>query len=72
MSRICKRCERIDFGIWGTIGLIGYSLIVAALGYAFAIFEYNKALPIVVMVFGVCLWLPMYFISYHERKEQKE
>lgn len=71
-ERKCKRCGTIDFGIWGYIGLLGWSLSVAACGYALALVFANWNLPFVLIVFGLCLWLPMYFISIQERKENKE
>lgn len=72
MSRTCKRCGDIDYGIWGTIGLIGYSLIVGGLGYAFSSVFYFRSIVIIAVVFGIILYLPMAFISYHELKEEKE
>ena len=72
MNRKCKRCGRIDFGIWGYVGVIGFSLLVGALGYAIGGSFYDNSLVIVALVFGVILWLPMWFISIHEEKEEKK
>ena len=69
MSRTCKRCGEIDTGIWNTIGLIGYSLMVGALGYALASVFYFKSLVIVGVVFGIIVFLPVTFIVHHEQKE---
>ncbi|GAH54919.1 unnamed protein product [marine sediment metagenome] len=72
-ERKCKRCGRIEYGIWGRIGLVGYSLIIGAFAYAIASsFYFNfRSLVIVALVFGVILWLPMWFISIHEEREEK-
>lgn len=69
MSRKCKRCGQIDTGIWNTIGLIGYSLMIGAMGYALAGMFYFNPFVIMGVVFGVILFLPLTFISYHEQKE---
>ena len=71
-ERKCKRCESIEYGIWGTIGLLGYSMIIAAVGYTISYSFYVLSFPIVLVVFGTILWLPMVFISHHERKELEE
>ena len=69
-ERTCKKCGSIDYDIWGTIGLIGYSLIVGALGYAISVSGFfSPRMIIIAVVFGVIFWLPMWFISIHERKE---
>lgn len=72
MNRKCKRCGRIDFDIWGYIGLIGYSLVVGAFGYALSDAFFSYSIVLITIVFGVILWLPMWFISIHERKEEEE
>ena len=68
-ERKCKRCETIDYGIWGTIGLLGYSMIIAAVGYTISYSFYVLSFPVVLVVFGLILLLPMIFISHHEQKE---
>lgn len=71
MSRTCKKCGTIDYDIWGTIGLIGFSLMVASLGYALAFVLMAPRFSIVLLAFGTCLYLPLYFISLHEKRDQK-
>ena len=71
-ERKCKRCEAIDFGIWGYIGVLGFSMIIFAMGYVVSYIFNVLSLPVVLSVFGMILYLPLVFISYHERKETKE
>lgn len=72
MNRKCKRCGEIDTGIWNTIALIGYSLMVGALGYALASIFYFQSIVIMGVVFGMILFLPLTFIHYHEERKAKE
>ena len=69
-ERTCKKCGRIDYGIWGYFGLFGYSLIVGVLAYIISQIYYSPGIVIVALVFGVIFWLPMWFISIHEEKER--
>ena len=71
-ERKCKRCERIDFGIWGPFGLLGYSMVIGAFAYAFSLVYFVEWLPLILIIFGIIFWLPMFFISIHEEKENKE
>ena len=72
MSRKCRRCGEIDFGIWGTIGLIGWSMVFWALGYVMFDILHFPPLSVIAVMFGLILMLPMFFISYHENKENKK
>ena len=67
----CKECGSIEYGIWGTIGVIGYSLIVALLGYVFSQIFYDDRIIGVVCLGAVILMLPLWFISY-QNKELEE
>ena len=69
MSRTCKRCETINYGIWGYFALFGWSLLVGTMGYVLSTLFYSSGIVIMGLVFGVIFWLPAYFISIHERKE---
>jgi len=72
-NRTCKKCGRVDFDIWGTIGLIGFSLIVGALGYTVNMIYSNSGLVIFAVVIGLVCMLPMWMISFiEERKELKK
>lgn len=67
----CETCGDIDYGKWGTLGVIGYSLIVGMLGYALSqIFYANMIAPIVVII-GVILFLPAYWISFKEERKKR-
>ena len=71
-SRICKKCGTIEFRIWGTIGLFGWSILIGALGYIISQIYYKPNIVIVAFVFGVILILPMFFISFHEEREKRK
>ena len=72
MTRTCKRCGSINFDIWGSIGLIGFSLIVGSMGYALALFGFRPNIILLGVVFGTCLMGPMRMISFHEQREQRK
>ena len=70
-ERTCKRCGHIEYGIWGTVGLVGWSLFVGACGLMLSVmFSYD---PLVIMgvVFGTIFLMPMWMISFHEQRELK-
>jgi len=69
MSRKCRRCGEIDFGIWGPIALLGYSMLIYALGYILSDIYFSESILVLMVVFGIILWSPMFFINYHENKE---
>jgi len=71
-ERTCKRCGSVEFGIWGYIGVIGYSLLMGLIGYAFSQLFYSERIVIVGVVFAVIFMLPMWMISYHENKKELE
>ncbi|GAH68564.1 unnamed protein product [marine sediment metagenome] len=71
-ERTCKKCGTIDFDIWGNVALIGYSLIVVGLGYVLGDMYFSYAIPLVAVVFGIILWLPVFFINFHEEKEKRK
>lgn len=73
MTEKCETCGDIDFGKWGTLGLVGYSLIVGVLGYVVFDTFYSDifAKLAIVMIVGVVLWLPMYVISFREQLKEK-
>ena len=67
----CETCGSIEYGKLGTLGVIGYSLIVGILGYALSqIFYANMIAPIVVIL-AVVLLLPVYVISAKEQLKEK-
>ena len=70
----CEKCGDIDYGKWGTLGVIGYSLIVGLLGYAlFQVFRLYAHLTPYMLILGIILFLPAYWISFQdERKERIE
>jgi len=72
MSRKCRRCGTIEYGIWGPIALLGYSMLICALGYILSDIYFSESIPVLMVVFGIILWSPMFFISYHENKENKK
>lgn len=72
IERKCKRCGDIDYGIWGTIGLVGWSLVFMASGYVLAGISYFPQLSVIACVFGLILLLPMFFIQYHEERDEEE
>lgn len=67
-ERKCKRCGNIDTGIWNTVALIGWSLMVGGLGYSLADIFHFEPLSVIALMFGLILMLPIFFISYHERE----
>ena len=71
-SRTCKKCGTIDFDIWGNVALLGFSLIIGALGYIVGNMYFSSAIPLVAVVFGIILWLPAWFISFHEEREKRK
>lgn len=76
-ERTCKRCGSIDFGIWGYIGLIGYSLIMGSMGYALCWFLivtgiWYVNLIIVGILFGLVFLAPMSIISFVEQRENQK
>lgn len=72
MDRKCETCGSIDFGKWGTLGLVGYSLIVGLLGYAlFQTFRLYVHLTPYMLILGVVLLLPVYVISFREQLKEK-
>jgi len=70
-ERKCKRCNDIDYGIWGIVGLIGWSLVFMASGYVLAGIYYFAPLSVIAVMFGLILLIPMYFINYHETSEEE-
>ncbi len=73
MNRICEKCGSVDFGRWGTLGVIGYSLIVGVLGYVVFDTFYSDifAKLAIVIIVGVILWLPLFLISAKEERERR-
>ena len=68
----CETCGDIDYGKWGTLGVIGYSLFVGSMAYVLSQVFYSKEYALILMIFGVILWLPMYVITLQEiRKERR-
>ena len=68
----CEKCGSIDFGKWGNLGLIGYSLIVGLLGYvSFQLFRLYAHLVPYVLILAVILLLPVYWISFQEQRKEK-
>ena len=70
-ERICETCEKVDFGKWGTLGIIGYSLIIGLLGYVMAQAYFDWLLVWVIMTIGVILWLPMFLIATKAEREME-
>jgi len=71
-ERICETCEKIDFGIWGTLGAIGYSLIIGCMGYTFSLVYFDLIFVWVLVVIGVILWIPMFLIATKAEREMNE
>lgn len=71
MSRTCKKCGTIEYDIWGYVGMLGYSLLIGALGYSLSLLIYYPRLVVVAVIFGVIFMLPMYFISIHEQRASR-
>ena len=71
-ERKCEKCGTIDFGIWGYLGFIGYSLIVGIMGYVISQLFYAPMIVILIMILGIILVLPIYGISFQEEKRSKE
>ena len=70
-ERTCEKCGSIEFGIWGYIGLIGYSLLMGLMGYALSQLFYSGRIALVVCVFAVIFMLPMWVISYREKPKEQ-
>ena len=74
MSRKCETCGSIDFGKWGYLGLIGYSLIVGMLGYVLSTIIYYVLSgffvenTLVIVLFGIILLVPLYYIAFKEER----
>jgi len=71
MNRKCEKCGSVEYGIWGYFGLIGWSLIVCALGYSISWNFHSYNIPLVLVIFGIIFFLPAWFISLHEERKEK-
>jgi len=73
-ERRCKKCGSIEFGKWGTLGIIGYSLFIGCMGFALGRLFFTLWFPWiwVIMISGVIFWLPMFFISAKLQREMKK
>ena len=67
----CETCGSIEYGKLGTLGIIGYSLIVGMLGYVMADLFFDSLLSVIVVIIGVILLLPPYYISTKEQLKEK-
>ena len=70
MNRKCEKCGTIDYGIWGYLGFIGYSLSVGIMGYVISQLFYVPMIVIFIMILGIILLLPMYGISFRESRRR--
>jgi len=71
-ERMCEKCGAIEYGIWGYLALIGYSLMFATIGFAFAsVFPYS-AIAVLWLLAGMILFMPLYFISFKETRLKKK
>lgn len=76
-ERTCKKCGHIETGIWGYVGLFGYSLAIGALGYGFSyamvlsgIFYPN--LIVIGVILGMVCMVPMWIINFVAEKEKRK
>ena len=72
MNRTCEKCGTIDYGIYGYLGLLGYSLFIVSMAFALSQLFYSPMLTLVVVTLGVILWIPMFIISIREERLNNE
>lgn len=68
-ERTCEKCGTIDYGIFGPLGLFGFSLMVASLGYSLAILLEIVELPVYMIFVGLIFYMPLCII--HNREKRK-
>jgi hypothetical protein len=70
----CECCGEIDYGFSGRLGVIGYSLVVGAFGYAIGFVIGHDTLYFIapaLIIVGVLLWLPMYLDNARLEREEE-
>ena len=68
-ERTCKKCGSVEYGIWGNVGLIGWSLFIGACGLMLSVIFPIEPFVIMGVVFGIICLMPMWMISFHEQRE---
>jgi len=56
MSKKCKECGSIDYGLLGYLGLVGFSMIIGGMFYALSQFTYITMIYIIEIRRGKTEW----------------
>lgn len=68
----CDKCGDIDYGIWGYIGLVGFGLIIGAMGYVLSAIIYEPIITMIATVLGIMMLMPLWYIDFKEERHKKE
>ena len=73
-ERICEKCENIDYGKWGILGLIGYSLVMCSLGFALGriLLRLSFLWAWIIMLIGMIFWAPLAVIAYKAERAMRK
>jgi len=64
-ERICEKCEKINYGKWGLLGLLGYSLVIGSFGFALGriLLSLSFIWAWVILLIGMIFWAPLVVIA---------